>query len=225
MPHTEVKMLFTHFHKPLPAERWQACLGLLGEEVAQRAGKYLRWQDAHAFVGGRLLLRHAAREWPQPLPPLQETHFHRPYLPGLPDFNLSHSDATVALAWSTSGAVGLDVEQLRPMDIHEARQVFSEEEWGQIVAARHPLATFYHFWTLKEAVMKADGRGFHLSPRDIQLLPHAARVGEKHWFTRPLLLHSPWVAHIATECPLRRLDIESIDFHFPRHGMLTQRSP
>jgi len=92
-------------------------------------------------------------------------------------FNLSHSGPLLAVALSTAGPVGVDVEVVEPLRDMErvAARVFSEEEWrpaGALGDAAR-LRYFYRLWTLKEAVLKYLGTGLSLSPTAVALHPTA----------------------------------------------------
>jgi 4'-phosphopantetheinyl transferase len=83
-------------------------------------------------------------------------------------FNIAHSKGTVLIALRRQGRVGVDVEYLdRLTDTMEvARSNFTENESTKLAAIFDPetrLRTFYCYWTRKEAIVKADGRGLLLS--------------------------------------------------------------
>jgi 4'-phosphopantetheinyl transferase len=108
-------------------------------------------------------------------------------------FNISHTLGLVACALARGLDVGVDVEafdrELDPLGL--AERYFSVEEQRALTAlnpadrSRFFLAT----WTLKEAVIKADGRGLHM-PLDIftidPTIPSVrfepdANQGRAHW--------------------------------------------
>lgn len=85
---------------------------------------------------------------------------------GSVSFNLTHA-ADVALVAVADRLVGIDLEQVRPLSnaMHMVQMAFSPIEqsaWAALPEARRTLA-FFHTWTRKEAVMKADGAGFKLA--------------------------------------------------------------
>jgi 4'-phosphopantetheinyl transferase len=88
-----------------------------------------------------------------------------PYLNGhRVNFNVAHSKDTILIALSREGPVGVDVEYFdRPTDIMDvAKHNFTETETRSLEAITDPETrhtTFYRYWTRKEAVLKADGRG------------------------------------------------------------------
>jgi 4'-phosphopantetheinyl transferase len=65
--------------------------------------------------------------------------------------------------------VGIDLEEIRELAIDDFRDQFTEGEWKTIVSAREPLITFYHYWTAKECIIKADGRGLNLPLASLEI--------------------------------------------------------
>ncbi len=79
-------------------------------------------------------------------------------------FNLSHSDDQIALVFSRSTQVGIDLEKIRPMPnfVSIVRQFFSKEELQFITTQKGKatqLEAFYHCWTRRESFLKAIGIG------------------------------------------------------------------
>jgi 4'-phosphopantetheinyl transferase len=82
-------------------------------------------------------------------------------------FNLAHTANVVLIAITRDCAVGIDVERIsrevEALDI--ARSSFSSNEirdLESIAGADQLQRAFFHCWTRKEAVIKADGRGLSL---------------------------------------------------------------
>jgi 4'-phosphopantetheinyl transferase len=84
-------------------------------------------------------------------------------------FNLSHSGNKVAVAIGRGRNLGVDIERLRPLD-HEAlaSRYFTAEEAAVFRAARPEdrEETFFHYWTAKEAYLKARGIGIGQGLKD-----------------------------------------------------------
>jgi 4'-phosphopantetheinyl transferase len=79
------------------------------------------------------------------------------------EFNLSHSGAFALLAVTRGRRVGVDLEQVRPLNDLEAiaMHAFAESEmtaWRS-VPPEEKLATFFRGWVQKEAYLKAIGTG------------------------------------------------------------------
>jgi len=95
--------------------------------------------------------------------------YGRPVLasqPGL-SFNLSHTAGLIALAVSRDGEVGIDTEQLaRQIDtLALAEYSFHSSEFDSLRQLSPPerAQRFLHYWTLKEAYLKALGCGLSLA--------------------------------------------------------------
>ena len=83
-------------------------------------------------------------------------------------FNLSHSGDYAILARHTSD-VGADVERIGTPRAKLAPRVFLPEEIDWMRGDPEP--RFYALWTLKESVLKLNGRGFSMSMRSFSVLP------------------------------------------------------
>ncbi len=78
-------------------------------------------------------------------------------------FNMSHSDELAMVAVSRQRELGVDLERVRPVDEIESIVARSFAPAERLAFERVPrparLATFYRYWTLKEACLKACGVG------------------------------------------------------------------
>jgi 4'-phosphopantetheinyl transferase len=95
-------------------------------------------------------------------------------------FNLSHSHELALFALTSVGAVGVDLEAIRPMEEHGRRLIrrfFSPAEQAEYLAlpVADRLAAFFRGWTRKEAFLKATGTGLAtvLHSFDVTLGPSA----------------------------------------------------
>jgi len=81
-------------------------------------------------------------------------------------FNVAHSKNTLLIALGREGAIGVDVEYFdRSTDIMEVADANFTKSEIKALAAADPetrLRIFYRYWTRKEAIGKADGRGLLL---------------------------------------------------------------
>ena len=90
-------------------------------------------------------------------------------------FNVSHSGAHGLLAVAARGAVGVDLEVRKPRDDFDGigRRVYGPSERAALAAAEDAdkARLFYRLWSLKEALLKALGAGFSLSPARFEVPP------------------------------------------------------
>jgi 4'-phosphopantetheinyl transferase len=110
-------------------------------------------------------------------------------------FNLSHSKSIAVLAVDHSQPVGVDVEDVRPIEAEVADGHFSAIELTDLrgLQGEDWLAGFYRCWTRKEAILKAEGVGLSraLDSFDVSLLPgkKAELISTRQRFSYPWRLH------------------------------------
>jgi 4'-phosphopantetheinyl transferase len=89
----------------------------------------------------------------------------KPSLAGTPrlQFNMSHSGAMALFAFTLDCAIGVDIEQIRPIqDMNDiAARFFAPDETASLMslAASERERAFFRCWTRKEAFIKATGDG------------------------------------------------------------------
>ena len=163
------------------------------------------------FLAGRRLLALwlQTRYGQDELPAMSYGEHGRPQFndPTLPDFNLSHSGDWLWLAIG-AGPLGLDVEVRRPrrqLDKLMAH-VLSANEQDWVRLQPDPLSAFYALWTVREAVLKASGRGLAglgqvmVLPQTRQLLTASVPAGELQqtaWAGLPLALYQSTAMAVA----------------------------
>lgn len=84
-----------------------------------------------------------------------------PYLPARPDLHISisHCRTAVAVAVSTQGPVGIDVESRRRIGDSLVQRVCTPNEKAAIDRSDDPTMEFLRYWTRKEAVLKCRRTG------------------------------------------------------------------
>lgn len=153
-------------------------LSLLDESERWRWSRLQRTADRDRFVLATVLLKSVAA-----------SHLARPYTEiivdrscdrcGLPhgrpriigsglEFSVSHSGQLVAAALTDAGPVGIDLEEVRPLDYRPMLSDVCTLEEQEFV---HSTQNFYTYWTRKEAVLKATGEGLSLSMLQIAVTP------------------------------------------------------
>lgn len=157
---------------------------LLPADERWRAAEIVVPQVRRRFVAGRAGLRRvlARRLGVAPSAVAFEYGPHgKPMVAGHPElhFNLSHSGDTALVAVTTLAEVGVDYERLRDrarlLDV--ARRFFGPDEFERVADAAPEAreATFLRYWTRKEAVLKATGRGMGVDTRGIEVGLDACR--------------------------------------------------
>lgn len=153
----------------------EACLATLSLEEKRRAARFVRDRDQRQYIFAHGLLRFALSNFvPQVEPPgwsFTTDRYGRPFIAApaterAVHFSLSHTDGCVACVVSGHRAVGVDVERIQERGslLETARSVFSLEEIEALrqLAPADFVDRFFDYWTLKEAYLKATGRGLNL---------------------------------------------------------------
>jgi 4'-phosphopantetheinyl transferase len=131
-------------------------------------------------------------------------------------FSLTHSRSIAVLAVANGRPVGVDVEEVRPIEPEVADSHFSASERSQLKQLQGDgwLLGFYRCWTRKEAILKAEGVGLFrpLDSFDVSLLPDetAKLLGTRQHFGYPWTLHDllpseGTIGAVATAQPHTRL--------------------
>ena len=130
----------------------------LPEAMQERALRYRFEQDAYNFVLGRVLLKQGLGilDMNQRIEEIMVQPDGKPFLVGV-YFNISHSENLVVCSVSTKGAIGIDVEKIKPVVLENFKAWFTEREWADITLAADSLHKFYWYWTRKESILKALG--------------------------------------------------------------------
>jgi len=128
---------------------------------------------------------------------LRADAYHRPFLDDSIDFNITHSGNIVALALSRNGRIGIDVEEIHDLDLHDYESFFNDKELHSMRSHEFPMQRFFELWTKKEAVMKANGKGMHLPVHDIKLEGERAICEGVEWQLQSLSIRPGYACHLA----------------------------
>jgi 4'-phosphopantetheinyl transferase len=142
---------------------------LLSADERRRAASFISVQHRRRFIIGRGRLRQILSLYVALPPEALRFRYGAHGKPTLspsrsrPHFNLSHSAGMAALAIAACD-VGIDIEEIRPVDSAVAERFFSTGENAALRALRgvDRRDAFYRCWTRKEAVVKAVGKGLSL---------------------------------------------------------------
>lgn len=180
----------------------------------EKVSAFMQPRDYNATFFGKLLLIHALKKlgttwnWDD----IAYTSKERPYLihPDI-DFNLSHSGQYVTLAIG-SHPLGIDIEMHRPVKLELFNRQFQEKEWQVIRNAENQLGQFFHFWSIKEAAIKADGRGVEVLSRTEIISNHQIQVEDKIWNYQSFDLVKGYSMAVCSDAPFyfKDKDVQTI---------------
>lgn len=84
---------------------------------------------------------------------------HKPKIENGPFFNISHSGNLVIVGFSEVSEVGVDIEEIKEIDVASMSNYFHPDEINYLKKNSNDLEQFYMIWTKKEAFLKAYGTG------------------------------------------------------------------
>ncbi|MDO8721938.1 MAG: 4'-phosphopantetheinyl transferase superfamily protein [Syntrophales bacterium] len=204
-----IDILYTRFATPFPQEVLENCLLTMPAFIREKIQRYHRWEDRQAGLLGKLLLREALTWYgygPDYLSRLQTDGYGRPRVGDSLDFNISHSGEFVVCVITAVGRVGVDIERIRDMDISGFHRYFLQESWQEISASVNDLRCFFDHWTMRESVIKADGRGLSVPLKELNVKEEKVVLDSKVWHLKKVELSSSYCCHLAT-------DIENPELH------------
>lgn len=141
--------------------------------VAAEHRRSRRLQDPagrRRWVTARGSLRRLLGRWSGADPrevPLRTSPGGKPFVPGGPAFNVSHSGRHLLVGVTARGRIGVDVEVVRPVDdlVPLVRRFFGPAEASTVLSrsdafpARARTRAFFRTWVHKEAFVKGVGLG------------------------------------------------------------------
>ncbi|MBG9687413.1 4'-phosphopantetheinyl transferase family protein [Bacillus mycoides] len=153
---------------PLPNEVFERIIRKLTFNERARILQFRKWEDRQSSLLGNILIKkylEKVLKTPYDGIVLNRDEWGRPFVEGFPqwegDFNLSHSGEWIVLGVVNKGRIGIDIELIHPIDLTISEICFTKEERYHLenISLSEQLDFFYEIWTLKEAFVKAIGRG------------------------------------------------------------------
>ncbi len=212
-----IDIYFCLIKEKLLYNQWEYYFNLLPASEKVRNKKYLRWEDQHSHLFGRLLLQTALIKHGYTsniLNHLQFNSYQKPFLNENIHFNISHSGQYIACAISREIKIGFDIElKLLTIDILDYQEIFSMREWRYLTDNEVKAELFYKLWTRKESIVKANGRGLQIPLNEVDVLNKSATLENKIWFINDLELDAKYSACLATNIMNYQTTLIQLDFY------------
>jgi 4'-phosphopantetheinyl transferase len=183
LPHNEVQVWCASLNRP--KSQLLSFFSILTKGEQERASRFYFERDRDHYIAARGILRTLIGRYLQLSPGQVEFvygEFGKPELSakmpadGL-QFNISHAQGVGLFGFTRGRDIGVDVEQIRPLEDAEevAERFFSanENEMFAAVSEDQKPEAFFNCWTRKEAFIKAIGEGLScpLDSFDVTLKP------------------------------------------------------
>ena len=196
-----IDLFYTFFDTPLATDTWNSYLQNVPEEIQTQVMRFKRWQDRHSCLLGKILLREGLKKHGYPpdcLNNLSYSTYKRPFIDNSIDFNISHSGEYVMCAINTDGRVGIDIERKKPLNFAEFRNYMTPDEWDTMREAPDQSEYFYDLWTVKESVIKAEGKGLSIPLLDIHRVGDTANFNKNIWYIKKVAIDLNYSCHVVT---------------------------
>ena len=187
----------------------------LPADIRNKILAYKSWKERQARIIGKQMLLKLLKDFDLDLT-LADMHYspaNKPYFNTDFHFSTAHS-ADMVICTAGIAPLGIDIEFISPIDIHDYRQYLTDYEWQYIQNATDKLNAFYEIWTKKEALIKALGKGLDLELNTLDV-NNANTIHDSMSFTfLPIKLKGPYLAHIASSLPINIDQIVLEEFNF-----------
>lgn len=139
--------------------------------------------------------------------------YNKPYIKDDFSFNLSHSGNFVILACSNDKAeIGIDIEKITStINIDDFKSTLNFNDQTLVHNSNDPFQTFYNIWTIKEAIIKANGKGLSIPLTEINIINENSAFYEKNWHIKKITIHNQYSCHIASNKEFEIIKIQPLN--------------
>ena len=180
----------------------------------QKILKYRRWEDAQLSLLGRFLLSVGFKKLGKDFDEadIEFTEYKKPYhKDGDVQFNIAHSEEVVICTLSVREiTLGIDIEKIQPVELECFRYQVTGAEWNKVQNSEDQYSAFFDYWTQKEAVIKAHGKGLYLPLPSFEVRNGVSRIGSQIFYVKELEIEENYKCHIASNKDLGVLRKEKI---------------
>jgi 4'-phosphopantetheinyl transferase len=165
-----------------------------------KLNRFKRREDAIASLLGRLLLRYGLAKFLGHTfeeSSITYSDYGKPLLvdSGV-NFSISHSGQLVACAICRNEQIGVDLEQIKHVELEVFKEQMTAREWS-LLQHLGTVDVFYTMWTRKEAVVKAVGRGLHIPLRSFDVMKEATRIDDNEYYVYNIPVESDYSCSLA----------------------------
>lgn len=212
-----INIFFAKVTEELSFDELQYLQSGFSNEMKRKFNSFRRWQDSHATLFGKILLKEALNTLDVDKVELKDIladDNNKPYFDHAINFNISHAGQYVLCAVSFEHHMGIDIEFVdRGLDIHDFTEYFTREQWNSINNSEDPVFRFFEYWTMKEAVIKADGRGLGIPLQEVIISNDKSVINKQIWSLKKLDFGKSYAAHMAVDSDYSTTEIREIDVY------------
>lgn len=197
-------LLYAYIDESLHSGLLKNGLPFFSTDFRYKIGRFRRWQDAQLSLLGRLLLLKGIRLFGEDFKNDQLVYnaYNKPFFNNERiRFNISHSANITVCVVSDEGDVGVDIEWIHAINIDEFKWMMTTGEWDRMQASAKDNTAFFTWWTQKEAVIKANGKGLSIDLKSFEVLDNRARIGNNEYLLHRASVDAGYSCHIAIKNP------------------------
>jgi 4'-phosphopantetheinyl transferase len=172
----------------------------LPKELQERNARFRNWSDRWLNLLGKLLLIEALEPFGYSAHCLDKLHYNdngRPSISNDIDFNISHSGKYVMCAVGRHIRLGIDIEEIKQIDVKDFENVMTGAQWKDIFNSEDLYRSFFSYWTIKESVIKADSRGLSIPLDSIHVYGDEAICDSRTWYLTDLCIDQNYCTSLA----------------------------
>lgn len=211
-----IDIYYTSFSKKIPDHLWYKYLNMLPVEMQNKNARYRNWQDRQSHLIGKLLLIIGLSKYGYNsgiLTKINYSDYNRPFLNNTIDFNISHSGNFVLCAMAEDVRIGVDIEEIKKIDFKDFGITMDKNQWEEIMNSVEPTKAFFKLWTIKESIIKADGRGLAIPLKDIRIWNKKGMYDRQNWYFEEVDVNENYIAFLATDIECVEINYWNIDFN------------
>ncbi|AZJ35262.1 4'-phosphopantetheinyl transferase superfamily protein [Tenacibaculum singaporense] len=194
-------------------------LGIFPNSYKERLLRYQRWQDIQLSLLGRLLVKEGLSYFGKKVDfsELMFNEYDKPYFQNNSiQFNISHSGELVAAIFTNEQVdIGIDIEKSHDIKVAEFKSQMTPYEEQKIFNSEYPQQEFFKYWTQKEAVLKAMGKGLSIPLKSFEVKNNITHIDDRAFFVSKIDLEKEYICHISKseefnnkEIIVRKISIE-----------------
>ncbi|MCG8411292.1 MAG: 4'-phosphopantetheinyl transferase superfamily protein [Bacteroidales bacterium] len=208
-----IHVLYIKYSDPLSPARWNKLISQLPDNLKDKNARFVNWKDKHSNLFGKLLIDFGLKNIVHvnyTLADLKYNKYGRPFVDGFVDFNISHSGEYVICAISDNCKVGIDIQYIMEIEFLHFKNTMNDEQWKAIYNSIDPYKTFFTFWSTKESIIKADGRGLSIPLKELSV-DKKVRCDNKEWYVKKLEIARNYTSYLTTNNNNSQITVTKIE--------------
>lgn len=193
-------VLYTSIKKERHAALMHKYLNSNPQEFKNKILKYRKWQDAQLALLGRVLLKLGLNKfYGITAYEIALSEYHKPFLKNLNiHFNISHA-GSIVVCTIADFPIGIDVEWLdQEINYLDFRAQMTDNEFNTIQNSDNRIGDFLNYWTTKEAVIKAVGKGLMIPLNSFEISQNSCIIGHEIFYLNEIFINESYKCSVSS---------------------------